>query len=552
MKFPAQKRSDFFKLPSKLKLMLVNLGLSITPIFVYMPVKAAEQIYVVFGPLQFSLPIASLEVYAKEGKIDGKLAPYAKHVEPQQMEQLREVLLTPIDVTPVAIAQFLYSPQGEDILNRLGQIIQTKAGQPGFYAMRAALIKAAAYPEGLTLLNVLREFPTYGIKINSDRGFAEIEALSRQIRQTEMAIAAVNQESRKEASIQREVEYPSQIKPSFSILPDLRQPGGVGYTKEILTLTDFGRGRSFPVDFYLPQVNGTKLPLIVISHGLGSDRMTFAYLAQHLASYGFAVAVLEHPGSNAQQLQALTKGLASEVTPPTEFIDRPLDVKFLLDELTRSFGRQLNLTEVGVLGQSFGGYTTFALAGAGINFELLPADCAALNNSLNLSLLLQCRSLELPQIQYQLADSRIKAAIAINPIGSSIFGQSQMANIAIPLMIVSGSHDTIAPALPEQIKPFTWLTTPDKYLVLLNKGTHFSTLGQSDSAVELPPEVLGPDPTISQNYMKALSVAFFETYLVGELSYRRYLSADYGQFISEDPMPLSLVESLTGEQIIKK
>ncbi|HBR74170.1 MAG TPA: hypothetical protein DEA78_10750, partial [Cyanobacteria bacterium UBA11159] len=292
MKFPAQKRSDFFKLPSKLKLMLVNLGLSITPIFVYMPVKAAEQIYVVFGPLQFSLPIASLEVYAKEGKIDGKLAPYAKHVEPQQMEQLREVLLTPIDVTPVAIAQFLYSPQGEDILNRLGQIIQTKAGQPGFYAMRAALIKAAAYPEGLTLLNVLREFPTYGIKINSDRGFAEIEALSRQIRQTEMAIAAVNQESRKEASIQREVEYPSQIKPSFSILPDLRQPGGVGYTKEILTLTDFGRGRSFPVDFYLPQVNGTKLPLIVISHGLGSDRMTFAYLAQHLASYGFAVAVL--------------------------------------------------------------------------------------------------------------------------------------------------------------------------------------------------------------------------------------------------------------------
>ncbi|HBR73420.1 MAG TPA: hypothetical protein DEA78_06790, partial [Cyanobacteria bacterium UBA11159] len=146
----------------------------------------------------------------------------------------------------------------------------------------------------------------------------------------------------------------------------------------------------------------------------------------------------------------------------------------------------------------------------------------------------------------------IKAAIAINPIGSSIFGQSQMANIAIPLMIVSGSHDTIAPALPEQIKPFTWLTTPDKYLVLLNKGTHFSTLGQSDSAVELPPEVLGPDPTISQNYMKALSVAFFETYLVGELSYRRYLSADYGQFISEDPMPLSLVESLTGEQIIKK
>lgn len=539
----------FLKPSSGLKLVLLNLGLSLTPILISMPVKGAERIYVPLGPLQFSLPIASLEVYAKEGKIDSKLAFYASHVDPQQMEQLRQVLLTPIDVTPVAIAQFLYSPQGEDILNRLGQIIQTKAGQPGFYAIRASLIKAAAYPEGLTLLNVLREFPTYGIQINSERGFEEIEQLSNQIRQTEMAIAAVNQQSRTEANPETEYNYPNQIKPNFSILPDLRQPGSVIYTKEILILNDWLRGRSFPVDIYLPQLSGAKLPLIVISHGLGSDRMTFAYLAKHLASYGFAVAVLEHPGSNAQQLQALSKGLASEVTPPTEFIDRPLDVKFLLDELTRSFGKELNVTQVGVLGQSFGGYTTLALAGAEINFEQLQQECASLNNSLNLSLLLQCSALQLPPSQYQLADSRIKGAIAINPIGSSIFGQSQVSKISIPLMLVAGSHDTIAPALPEQIQPFTWLTTPDKYLALLNKGTHFSALGKSDSAVDLPPEVLGPDPTIAQNYMKALSLAFFETYLGGESQYIRYLNAAYGEFITEDSMPLSLVESLTGEQI---
>lgn len=546
-----KNKQIFFKLPSRLKLVLLNLGLSIAPILFSMPVKGAERIYVPLGPLQFYLPIASLELYAKEGKIDSQLAFYASHVEPQQMEQLRQVLLTPIDVSPVAIAQFLYSPQGEDILNRLGQIIQTKAGQPGFYAIRAALIKAAAYPEGLTLLNVLREFPTYGIQINSERGFEEIEQLSNQIRQTEMAIAAVNQQSRTEVNAETGYEYPHQIQPSFSILPDLRQPGSVLYTKKILTLTDLRRGRSFPVDLYLPQLSGAKLPLIVISHGLGSDRMTFAYLAQHLASYGFAVAVLEHPGSNAQQLQALSKGLASEVTPPTEFVDRPLDVKFLLDELSRSFGKELNVTEVGVVGQSFGGYTALALAGAEINFEQLPQECASLNNSLNLSLLLQCSALRLPQIQYQLADSRIKAALAINPISSSIFGQSQISKISIPLMLVAGSHDTVAPALPEQIKPFTWLTTLDKYLVLLNKGTHFSALGKSDSAVDLPPEVLGPDPTISQNYMKALSVAFFETYIEGNLEYRRYLNAAYGEFISKDPMPLSLVESLTGEQIVK-
>jgi len=98
--------------------------------------------------------------------------------------------------------------------------------------------------------------------------------------------------------------------------------------------------------------------VIVISHGLGSDRTSFEYLATTLASYGFAVAV-EHPGSNAQQLRSLLAGRANEVTEPNEFINRPLDVKYLLDELERrdksdpSF--QLNLQQVGVIGQSLGG-----------------------------------------------------------------------------------------------------------------------------------------------------------------------------------------------------
>jgi predicted dienelactone hydrolase len=103
-----------------------------------------------------------------------------------------------------------------------------------------------------------------------------------------------------------------------------------------MILNDFRRGRTFPVDLYLP--TGGSAPVIVISHGLGSDRLTFKYLATHLASYGFAVAVPEHPGSNAQQVQALINGLANEVTAPAELTDRPLDIKFLLDELGRSFG----------------------------------------------------------------------------------------------------------------------------------------------------------------------------------------------------------------------
>jgi predicted dienelactone hydrolase len=167
----------------------------------------------------------------------------------------------------------------------------------------------------------------------------------------------------------------------------LRQRGSFSYSKQSFTLNDLRRNRTFPVDLYLPTSSSGLAPVIVISHGLGSDRQTFAYLATHLASYGFAVAVPEHPGSNAEQVRALINGFVSEVASPQELIDRPLDIKFLLDELKRSYGGQLNLQQVGVLGQSFGGYTALALAGAEINFEQLQQDCGPENNSLNLSLL---------------------------------------------------------------------------------------------------------------------------------------------------------------------
>jgi len=535
------------KLPTGLGIALLNLGLLITPGVMPSPAQGAEQLYLSYGPLEFSLPIASLEVYAKEGKIDQALAVYANYLDSKQLEQLRQVLVTRVDVTPVAIAQFLYSSQGEIILQRIGQIVQTKAYQDGFYAIRAALIKAAADPEGLTLLNVLQKFPTYGIRINSARGFKIIDQLSNLIRQTEMAIAAVEQQEVAEASAQASLQEPV----NFSEMPDLPKAGPVSYSKQSLTLNDLGRRRTFPVDLYLPTspMTGGLAPVIVISHGLGSDRQTFAYLAAHLASYGFAVAVPEHPGSNAQQLQALINGFANEVTAPAELTDRPLDIKFLLDELKRSFGWRLNLQQVGVIGQSFGGYTALALAGAAINFEQLQKDCDPSNDSLNLSLLLQCRALALPPSQYQLQDERIKAAIAINPVGSTIFGESQISKIQVPLMLVAGSDDTVAPALAEQIQPFTWLTTPNKYLVLLKGGTHFSTLDESTGAIPVPPQAIGPNPAVAQDYMKALSLAFFQTYIAGQSEYQVYLSASYAQFINQYPLPLSLVQSLTENQL---
>jgi len=542
---------------------LTLLGWSLIPAaLLTRPALSAERLYLSYGVLERSISVAALEAYAKTGELDSDLRVYSQYVDAQRLAALQKALVIRADVTPIAVSQFLYTPQGEILLRRLGQVIQPESRDTGFYAIRAALILASSDPQGLTPLNVFRKFPTRGLRIDLQTALQIAGDLEQVITRTNQATTTLTQLAQLEA-LATPITSPTP-------LPDLANRGSIRWQKETIRMvyrtrsfvTALGSDRVFPVDVYLPQVRTSrqtrKIPVVVISHGLGSDRTTFRYLAEHLASHGFAVAVPEHPGSNAQQFQALISGTVSEVAAPSEFVDRPLDIKYLLDDLTRRARSdprysRLNLEQVGVLGQSFGGYTVLALAGAAINFEQLQKDCGvqALDSTLNLSVLLQCRANALPRLSYNLQDPRVKAIVAINPVDSAVVGQAGFEQISIPTMMVAGSADTVAPALPEQIQPFAWLKTPDRYLVLMDRGTHFSTLEETNDSVPLPPEVVGPTPVVARRYINALSLAFFQTYIANQPSYRSYLSASYAQRISQDPLRLSLVRSLNADQLTK-
>jgi len=512
------------------------------------PALGAERIYVTYGPVEVSVPIESLALFAKEGQIDSNLDGFARYANESQLAEIRRALQAKADISQVTIAQFLYTPQGEVLLRRLGRLIQTKARQPGFYAIRAALILAASDPEGLTIVNVLRKFPTYGIRIDIARGLGIANELTSLINRSNQTIAGVAQLSEAQAALE------PTIPPAVMLQPQL--PGRYTWKKSSVTLTSPNRDRTFNMDIYLPQRSPQPAPVVVISHGLGSDRIAFQYLAKHLASYGFAVAVPEHPGSNAQQIQNLVTGRTNELAEPAEFINRPLDIKDLLDYLTKlsttdpAYQGQLDLQRVGVIGQSFGGYTALALAGAGINFAQLENDCQLENETWNLSLLLQCRARSLGRNQYNFGDPRIKAAIAINPIVSSILGDTNLSQIKIPVMLIAGSADTVAPALLEQIQPFTWLTSPNKYLVVMNNGTHFSTIEESPQSLFLPPaEAIGPEPALARRYVSGLSLAFMESYLNNKSNFRPYLQPSYALTISGDTLGLRILRSLTPQQL---
>ncbi|MEH1897996.1 MAG: alpha/beta hydrolase [Nostoc sp.] len=543
-----------------MKKFLRYLGLGLLSTFLTAtPGLGAERISFYYPPFgEFSLSVDSLETFAKVGKIDQDFSFYASRATPEQLAQLRDLLQQRFNVSPTLVSQVTYSPTGELLVQQLGKLLLTESRKNGFYAIRASLILAAADDkEGLTVVNLLRKFPSNTIRVNFTEGLRIVDDLSQLIKKKDEVFASLQKEAIAEAA---------NSTVDFSKQADLRSPGKFRWQKKSLDLNDISRNRRLPVDIYLPTTQNSEptdknslsppFPLIVISHGLASDRSTFVYLAEHLASYGFAVAVLEHPGSNAQRIQQYFAGLAG---PPdgTEFINRPMDVKYLLNELERrdktdpTLQGKLNFQQIGAIGHSFGGYTVLALAGAKINFEQLRQDCNPNNSSFNLSLVLQCQATELSATNYELQDDRIKVIMAINPIDSSILGEAGVSQIKIPIMLVAGSQDIFAPPVFEQIRPFTWLSDPNKYLALIENATHFSAIAEPTSqndVLPVPPALLGPDRAPVYSYLNALSVAFMETHLLNRSEYRSYLQPSYAKFISKEPLNLSLLQSLSVAQ----
>ncbi len=542
-----------------MKKFLRYLGLGLLSTFLTAtPGLGAERISFFYPPFgEFSLSVDSLETFAKVGKIDDELSFYASRATPQQLAQLRDLLQQRFNVTPTLVSQVTYSPIGEQLMQRLGELLLTESRNNGFYAIRASLILAAADRDGLTVVNLLRKFPSNTMRVNFTEGLKIVDDLSQLLKKRDEVVASLQKEA---------IAQAANSTFDFSKQPDLRSPGKFLWQKKTFELNDISRNRRLPVDIYLPTTQNSDLktqdslsapfPLIVISHGVASDRSPFVYLAEHLASYGFAVAVLEHPGSNAQRIQQYFAGLAG---PPeaAEFINRPLDIKYLLNELERldksdpTLQGKLNFQQVGAIGHSFGGYTVLALAGAKINFEQLRQDCSPNNSSFNLSLILQCQATELPAENYELKDDRIKAIIAINPIDSSILGQAGVSQIKIPVILVAGSQDIFAPPVFEQIRPFTWLTDSNKYLALIENATHFSAIAEPASendVLPVPPALLGPDRAAVYSYLNALSVAFLETHLLNRPEYRSYLQPSYATFISKEPLNLSILQSLSIDQ----
>ncbi|PSB54574.1 alpha/beta hydrolase [Chamaesiphon polymorphus] len=498
-----------------------------------LPGLAADRLVARFPPFKdFSISVRDLETFAQNGKIPVKYADLVKQVPPAQLQELRQLLQQRLNLSPEYVKQFTRAPLVEKLLERIGESVQTASRQNGMKSLQTAIISAAEDKErGLTLTNVIRRFPSREVHLELAEVFTIYDNLTELFKRRDSTVVAIDRLATAEAATYRL---------DFSQQADLRRAGTLRWQKQRFDWLDKSRQRLVPGDLYLPQTSSSiPIPVIVISHGVAEDRTTYAYLAEHLASHGFAVVALEHVGGDANRFRQYFSSLAP-APKATELLDRPRDVSFLLDELQRRATndrtlQKLDLRQVGLAGHSLGGYTILALAGAQIDFDRVKRSCNP-NRSLNLSVLLQCRANELKPQAYRLQDPRIKAIFAINPLGSTLFGKQGLSQIRIPVFLIGGSDDVVTPAVPEQVYPFTWLQTPDKYLAMMIKGTHFSTqnISNSDGIFPVTDSFIGPDPDRARVYTQALSLAFFQTHLAARREFQIYLNAAYAKSLTQD------------------
>jgi predicted dienelactone hydrolase len=286
---------------------------------------------------------------------------------------------------------------------------------------------------------------------------------------------------------------------------------------------------------------GAPHPTVVFSHGFGATRLQSLYMTEHLASHGFVVAAPDHIGNTIRELI----DTSAADTAIESAAKRPNDVSVTLDAiLARSEGWPddplafaVDPARVGIAGHSFGGFTTFRIAGAAIDMEYAESYCTANPGALF------CEGWPpaepFPPSQ---GDDRFIAALPQTPGGAAAFEGGGLSAIDVPVMIQAGTADTTTPYQLEAVEPYEAMVGP-AWLLSLEGAGHFtfSDMCRLVKLIGLTPEEFDDgcsDANIAVEQahpiINRFATAFLRTHVAGD-----DVDADLLQAASSGPVELT-------------
>lgn len=265
-------------------------------------------------------------------------------------------------------------------------------------------------------------------------------------------------------------------------------------------------GRKISYKTYAP-VNRTDgpFPVIIWSHGLGGSRDGAGFISRFIASHGYVVVHIQHPGTDSTLWEG-KPGHPWDVIRATHIprratLQRLRDVPFVLKQLpSLDIAPLMDMNRLGMSGHSFGGMTTQVMAGQRRGYGAR---------------------------QYDLYEPRFKAGIVYSPVPfrdkrghgpESFYG-----GIRIPLLIMTGTDDD-SPlenfGFKDRMEVFEHSGGPEQHLLILDKGDHMVYNG-SRGKLEA-----NPKRDVHEEIIKVLSLAYWDAYLKGDTAAKDWLTGN--------------------------
>jgi hypothetical protein len=129
-------------------------------------ILAADEVIFTQGILTQSVSIEELEEFALTGKMSPSLQ-FLFNYSKQNPEVVRSVLTQQLPVEQALIADLFHTTMGQLVLGETSQLIHTKSNRANTEALRSALIASAQDDNRVSLLELLENYPTKQVYIES-------------------------------------------------------------------------------------------------------------------------------------------------------------------------------------------------------------------------------------------------------------------------------------------------------------------------------------------------------------------------------------------------
>ena len=487
--------------------------------------RAAEQLEVSFDGVVIPVEINDLLAWARSGgESNTELGIWLDLMDPASRMGMLELLQAPLITDRSMARQMLKSWAGRRLVDEVADLVQVDDDTVGVTVLNTLERLLNRQPQ-VNSLDLLEALPAERVRLDLDGLVDAADQWRQQLQQQQALVRRLDRIPIKAADPAPAVvsEQGSVAQPEQQLLPVLH------------------RRRPLQLQLWQPTQGMRSLQghqrrtRIVLMPGLGGSPDHFRWLGRLLRAKGWPVVVLEHPGSDAEAVDAWLQGRrpppGAEVLP-----DRLKDLDAVL-EAKASGVLPVEGERLVLIGHSLGSLTALLASGlrprSGLDWRCQRAlDDLPLSN---LSRLLQCQltAVRLPESK---APAQLAGVVGMNSFGSLLWPRRRPQPLPVPALFTGGTLDLITPPLQEQLELLlATAPQPGSAAVLVAGASHFSPIrvegqdgdGKGDDLFRLGEELVGVQPLEVQALLADEIVSFLERIEASSIT-SEPLAADVG------------------------